>query len=97
MDVGETPQQALVREVQEETGYQVIPGRFIGLYAKPDQDDLVISLEAKIVSRNSWQPNSEIAECGFYGRDELPVPMHPYTLARILDAFEGKTGLLSEF
>lgn len=97
LDAGETPSQGLIREVQEESGYVVRPGRLIGIYSKPDQDDLVLSFAAEIIDRRPWEPNQEIAECGFFGRDELPQPMHETTRARILDAFEGRIGVLREF
>ncbi len=97
MEAGESPLQALVREVEEETGYVVRPGRMNGVYSKPENDDLVISIEAEIVGRNAWQPNGEIAECGFYAVEELPQPMNPSTATRMLDAFAGKTGVMHVF
>lgn len=97
MEAGEDPLQALVREVAEESGYVVRPGRLNGVYSKPEQDDVVLSIEAEIIARGPWQPNSEIAECGFYGRDELPQPMRETTATRILDAFDGRTGVLRVF
>ena len=94
MEMGETPLEVLVREVQEETGYLVRPGQLVGVYSKPEQDDLVISITADMISRNPWQPNGEIAECRFFGVNELPQPMNPNTLVRIQDAFDHRTGLL---
>jgi ADP-ribose pyrophosphatase YjhB (NUDIX family) len=97
LEAGETPTQGLLREVHEESGYLVRPLRLIGVYSKPVQDDLVLSIEAEIVGRTGWQPDGEISESGFYGRDALPEPMNPYTRARILDAFDGTVAVLREF
>ena len=97
LEAGEAPTEGLIREVLEESGYQVRPLRLIGIYSKPDRDDLVISMEAEIVGRADWQPDSEISECGFFERDHLPEPMHKRTLARVYDAFDGKVGVLREF
>jgi ADP-ribose pyrophosphatase YjhB (NUDIX family) len=36
LEPGETIRQTVVREAREETGYQVTPGRFVGLYTSPD-------------------------------------------------------------
>ena len=97
MEAGETPWQALAREVLEESGYVVRPGRLIGVYSKPEKDDLVLSIEAGIVGREDWHPDEEIAECGFFGPDELPQPMHAGTERRIRDAFEGLVGVILVF
>ncbi len=96
MEAGETPLQALVREVQEETGYLVRPGRLIGVYSKPERDDLVLSIDAEIIGKNPWRPNSEIAEFGFFGPDELPRPMQRSTHMRLMDAFDRKFGVIRE-
>ena len=97
LEAGETPTQGLLREVQEESGYLVRAVRLIGVYSKPAQDDLVLTMEAEIVGRTDWQPDGEISECGFYERETLPEPMNPLTRVRIMDAFDGAVGVLREF
>ena len=59
----------------EESGLEVEPGELLGVYAKPLEDDLVLSFRATVVGRTPWRPNDEIAELGYFGRDELPEPM----------------------
>jgi ADP-ribose pyrophosphatase YjhB (NUDIX family) len=97
MDDGESLIQALEREVQEESGYVVQAKRLIGAYSSPFKDDLVLSIEADIVSREEWQPNGEISEVEFFARNELPQPMHLATVTRIFDAFDKKIGIMHVF
>ena len=94
VESGESPIAALEREVREETGYIVQAQRLLGAYAATFKDDLVLSIEAKIIGREAWEPNTEIAEVGFFTRDALPQPMHPFTATRILDACEGRIGII---
>lgn len=63
------------------------------MYSRPAKDDPALSIEAGIMGRNAWQPDEEIAECGFFGPDELPQPMHAGTERRIRDAAEGLVGV----
>ena len=97
MESAESPVEALEREVEEETGYVVQATRILGVYSATFKDDLVLSIEAKIVSRREWHPSEEISELGFFTQDELPEPMHSSTLARVRDAFAGTTGIIRVF
>jgi 8-oxo-dGTP pyrophosphatase MutT (NUDIX family) len=94
VDPGESPLDALAREVAEETGLEVEPGELLGVYAKPQVDDVVLSVRAKITGRRAWKPNDEIAELGYFALDELPEPMSDAARARIVDALEGRTDVL---
>jgi hypothetical protein len=47
-----------------------------------------------VLGRNRWQPNDEISEMGYFGRDELPEPMGLGARTRIVDAFDGITGIV---
>jgi 8-oxo-dGTP pyrophosphatase MutT (NUDIX family) len=94
LEQGETPIQAVIREVAEETGYQVIPDRFIGAYSIPKNDDLILALDARIVGQNPWQPTAEIAEFAFFAFNELPETINANTRQCIEDAFEGRVGVL---
>jgi ADP-ribose pyrophosphatase YjhB (NUDIX family) len=89
VEAGESPLDALKREVLEETGLTIEPGELLGVYAKPQEDDVVLSFRASVIGRSSWQPNDEIAELGYFGREELPEPMSVAARTRVLDAFEG--------
>ena len=93
VESGESPLDALKREVLEESGLEVEPGELLGVYAKPLENDLVLSFRASVIGRTPWCPNDEIAEVGYFGRDELPEPMSAAARARVHDAFDGRLGI----
>ena len=97
MESGESPIEALIREVREETGYHVEVGDLIGVYSTPAKDEVVICFVAYVVARSPWQPDDEIAEIGFFGRDELPQQMRQRTRERIADAFAEERGVMRVF
>jgi ADP-ribose pyrophosphatase YjhB (NUDIX family) len=97
LESGESPIEALVREVHEETGYLVQAKRLLGVYSATFKDDIVLSIEAEIVGQTSWEANDEIAELGFFAKNELPRPMNPRTALRIEDAFAGQVGIIRVF
>jgi 8-oxo-dGTP diphosphatase len=93
VELGESPLDALKREVLEETGLVIEPGLLIGVYAKPSENDIVLCFGATVLRRNNWAPNGEISEVRFFSAAELPRPMTVAAHARILDAFEGRSGV----
>lgn len=93
---GEKPSKALEREVREETGFNVSVGDLIGIYAKPYEDDIVLSFEAHILSREEWKPNEEITEVRWFPSHALPKEMTKVVEIRIKDAFSGKRGVYRE-
>lgn len=96
LEAGESPLEAVRREVYEETGYHVVPGELIGVYSAPFRDDLVLFFSGKIASRGTWQPDDEISARAFFERSALP-DMHARTRARIDDAFQGRRGMVRIF
>lgn len=46
---GETPWQAVIREVKEEVGLHVVVNKLLGVYKDPTRDDLVFSFACIIV------------------------------------------------
>lgn len=97
LEDGESPEQAVIREVYEETGYSVSVIRFNGIYAAPFKSDLVISFTCKIQSAEIWEPNDEIAERSFFALNNLPVPMKNNARVRIRDAADEKVAVCHVF
>jgi 8-oxo-dGTP diphosphatase len=94
VELGESPLDALKREVLEETGLEVVPEELVGVYSKPHKNDIVLFFRAGVMAQNPWQPNDEIAQMGYFGRDDLPEPMGLVARTRIIDALDGITGIV---
>lgn len=82
--------QALVREVHEETGLEVLPLSLIGIFfIRPKLfHDFVFTAELKTTSPPRPYP-PEIIDCRFFPLDDCPAEIKPFTLARIADARRG--------
>jgi 8-oxo-dGTP diphosphatase len=94
VELCESPLDALKREVLEESGLEVVAEELVGVYSKPYKDDLVLFFRVRVVAHNPWQPNAEIAQMGYFARDDLPQPMGLGTRTRIIDALDGITGIV---
>lgn len=85
VEAGETPWEAVVREVREETGFEVAVERLQGIYVKPETDDLVFSFICAIRG-GAITLNDEADRIDWFAKDDLPPNTSPKQQARILDA-----------
>ncbi len=97
VELGESPIEALEREVREETGYLIRTGELIGVYVAPWKDTYFLCFMAEVVGESGWHANEEIAARAFFERGQLPTPMSRRMQQRIADAFDGKRGVLRIF
>jgi len=72
VETGESLEQAAIREVAEETGLQIRVGRVVGLYSRPGEAALAITLEGEITGGEMQSGLSEISECAFFPLDKPP-------------------------
>lgn len=77
LEPGELPDEAVVREVSEETGLDVAVDHLAGVYAKPGRNDLVFSFVCK-VEGGTLRETAESDACAYFSPNELP----PNTLLR---------------
>jgi 8-oxo-dGTP pyrophosphatase MutT (NUDIX family) len=94
-NLGESAAQAMMREVQEETGLQVEPLRLIGVYSDPafgktypngDQIQPIVALfEAQVVGGDLSSRSPETLELGYFSPDDLP-PMQFCCRVKVADA-----------
>lgn len=96
IEIGETVSQAVVREILEETGLTVTPGRLVGVYSDPAfqilryPDGRVwhyvnLCFECRIVS-GTLTRNHESLALGFFDPKALPEPFLSLHRVRVGDA-----------
>ncbi|MBO0792725.1 MAG: NUDIX domain-containing protein [Ktedonobacteraceae bacterium] len=85
MEIGETIEEALHREVLEETGLEVAIIRLVGLYSKPQKQEVVMTFLARIIG-GTLMTTTESRECRFFLPHELPYNILPKHRQRIEDA-----------
>ncbi|MBN1230245.1 MAG: NUDIX domain-containing protein [Anaerolineales bacterium] len=90
MESGETPQQALWREVNEETGLEVEIIRLVGIYTKPHHDDIVFSFLCRLLGKEPVCPelNEETDAFDWCNIDTLPENFSWMQVQRICNALE---------
>ncbi len=84
---GETPWQAVVREVQEEVGQEVAVINLLGVYAYPPDNDVIFSFLCTVAG--GYVTMSDEADAvGYFSFGELPTTTHAHHLLRVKDALE---------
>ena len=97
VESGESPIEALKREVREETGFEIEPTDLVGVYAKPFEDDIVLCFEAQIIDRSAWSPNEEISAVQFFDSSTLPDDMTFVVRTRVIDGIERRRNMMRVF
>ena len=85
MEIGETVEEATCREVREETGLEVQVERLVGVYSKPQKQEVVLTFRCKVIG-GELQATAESRACGYFSPDALPRNMLPKHRERIVDA-----------
>ena len=84
VEVGETLEQAVAREVQEEAGIEIRDIRYFGSQPWPFTGSLMIGFTAKWASGELHADPTEIMDAGWFARDAIPVVPPKLSIAREL-------------
>ena len=85
MEIGETVEQALQREVLEETGLQIAVDQLVGVYSKPQKREIVLTFRCHITG-GALTATAESRQCLFFATEELPTNTLPKHRQRVEDA-----------
>ncbi len=89
IEPGETPKEAVIREIYEETGLRVRSGRIAGIfggaafrhtYPNGDQVEYVVTLIVCEIIERGTPADSEIVEVKFFDREKMPTIALPYPI-----------------
>ena len=84
---GESPWNGMVREAKEETGLDVRVERLAGVYAKPDQNEIVFSFVCQVVG-GRIAVNDEADRIAYFPLEEIPSHTSPNQVERIRHALQ---------
>jgi 8-oxo-dGTP diphosphatase len=85
MESGETVDEALCREVMEETGLVVKVERLVGVYSKPQKQEVVLTFLCQVIG-GILQSTEETRESRYFAPNFLPENTLPKHRQRIEDA-----------
>lgn len=83
---GESPAEAVIREVREETGLEVEIESLYGVYWRRDSDTLIFAFRCRAVGGTLEPDGGEILETRYFPPDALPRPITNGTVLRVADA-----------
>ncbi len=89
MEVGETVDEALCREVREETGLEVKVEQLVGVYSKPQKQEVVLTFLCQVIG-GILQSTEETRESRYFAPDALPKNTLPKHRQRIEDALSNQ-------
>lgn len=86
IDPGESPADAAVREVREETGLDVEVQDLYGVYWLRERDGFMFAFRCRVVGGTLEPDGREILEARYFPTGALPRPITNGTLMRVADA-----------
>ena len=88
VDIGESVEDAAIREAMEETGLEVRLSRLLGIYSDPARDPRGHTASAVYIARAQGEPRAQddAENVGVYALDEFPRQL-AFDHARILDDY----------
>jgi ADP-ribose pyrophosphatase YjhB (NUDIX family) len=96
METGETPWAGVIRETREETGFEVVVERLVGVYSwAPRTDEVIFSFTCRIVG-GERATSDETDDVRFFASGDLPANTFPEHVRRIRDALRGGPRTLLE-
>jgi ADP-ribose pyrophosphatase YjhB (NUDIX family) len=92
LESGETVDEGLLREVREEVCAAVRVARLVGVYSKPQKNEVVLTFLCHLEhgQEAAIGTSDEVSETGWFAPDALPVDLLPKHRQRVLDAFAGQ-------
>lgn len=94
MEAGETPEEAMRREVKEESNCSITNIVFKHVYGIAQRSDVILTFIAEINEILQWTKNDEISDCSFFDMKNPPQPMTKETMRKIEDALSKKDSQL---
>lgn len=89
VEAGESPWDALIREIKEETGLEAKPVRLTGVYSKPDKNEIVLSFTCRITG-GEITLTDEADKIEYFGVGQIPKNTVPKQVERIKEYFADK-------
>nr|WP_246805757.1 NUDIX domain-containing protein [Rhizobium leguminosarum] len=87
IEPGETPQEAIIREVMEETGLAVVPTTVLGVFGGRDfrytypNGGHIVQMPSRCGSRRAEDTETRALE--YFARDDMPALTLPYPLSAL--------------
>jgi 8-oxo-dGTP diphosphatase len=89
LELGETIEEGLIREVREETGLVVAPERLTGVYKNMRHKIIALVFRCRVVS-GTVTAGAETVEVRWMGLAEVREHMNEAFATRLLDSFEAE-------
>lgn len=90
IESGESPSDAAIREVREETGLDVEISDLYGVYWRRDTELILFAFRCRVTGGSLRPDGDEILEVRYFPTDALPRPITNVTLLRVADATADK-------
>jgi ADP-ribose pyrophosphatase YjhB (NUDIX family) len=86
LELNETIEAGLVREIREETGITVMSERLTGVYKNMEQGIVALVFRCSVIDRAATRTDDEVAEIAWLTADEVEQRMDEAYAVRLLDA-----------